>query len=72
VGGRVLLALLALVAFARVAAAGGPEPVLALTSRPGSGSRLVALDPATLAPAGKGLTLPGWAFGVEWVRSPGR
>jgi hypothetical protein len=67
----VILVLLGLVSGVHAAAAPSP-PLLALTDGAlGSGSRLVALEPRTLVPRGdRGLTLPGWAFGREWARSP--
>jgi hypothetical protein len=64
-----LLLLLGVVGGVRAAAIPS-SPLLALTAGGlGSGSRLVALEPRTLEPRGS-LPLPGWAFGLEWARSP--
>jgi hypothetical protein len=69
----VLALLLALAVFVPAGAAAAPARVLALTGGAiGSNSRLVPLDSVTLVQRGSGLSLPGWAFGVEWGRSPDR
>jgi hypothetical protein len=69
----VLALLLPLAVFVPTGKAAAPARVLALTGGGiGSNSRLIPLDSATLSPRGSGLSLPGWAFGVEWARSPDR
>jgi hypothetical protein len=68
--GIALVGLLALVAVPRGAGSAAP-PVLALEDgsldRP---SRIVALDPRTLEPLRRGPSLPGFAFGLAYARSP--
>jgi hypothetical protein len=67
----VILVLVGMASSVRAASAPSP-PLLALTGGGlGSTSRLVALEPRTLEPrARRVLSLPGWAFGREWARSP--
>lgn len=70
---RVLLGslLIALICGSAQATAPAPLPVLALTGGGlGAASHVLALDPRTLEPEGSDLVVPGWAFGVEWARSP--
>jgi hypothetical protein len=66
----VVVVMLAVTSSVRGAAV--PAPLLALMDGGlGDSSRLVALEPRTLEPRrGRSLTLPGWAFGREWARSP--
>jgi hypothetical protein len=48
----------------------GASALLALTGGSvDAGSRLRALDPATLRPVGPSVRLPSWAFGLAWARS---
>jgi hypothetical protein len=66
----VVLLALAVTGFARGAAV-RPEPLLALIDmgldRP---ARLVSVDPRTLEVQARGPRMPGWAFGLEYARSP--